>query len=191
MQRLIWSLKKQNDRRSDQSIAIIWWQTQLSLKGFSTWGWSQMKCWTSECLAEVPDPAQTEPYMDREEGSLSGSSGKQNELEHDTKALAFIWPAAHRSPKLQSNSQGVSTQTDNGGISSRKLSKMTTVSYSLEKEGSCQHTIVCLHMVCMWGLNARRKVNTISSKQAALCSTNRQNFSQRHILCFIKLSSSL
>lgn len=106
-----------------------------------------MKCWTSECLAEVPDPAQTEPYMDREEGSLSGSSGKQNELEHDTKALASIWPAAHRSPKLQSNSQGVSTQTDNGGISSRKLSKMTTVSYSLEKEGSCQHTWL---FACTW-----------------------------------------
>lgn len=113
-----------------------------------------------------------------EEGSHSGSPGKLNELKHDTEALAFVWLAAHHSPKLLCNSQAVSTQTDNGSISSWKLSTMTTVLHS--RGGAAAHMTVCLQMVCMWGVNATRRLNTIGSKQTH--HQLRQKFSQCHIL---------
>lgn len=70
-----------------------------------------------------------------DEGLLSGSSGKLSELGHDIDAQASIWPAAHHSPKVLCDSQAVSAQTDNGSISTGKLSRMTAVLCSLGKEG--------------------------------------------------------
>lgn len=117
-----------------------------------------------------------------------------NNMSSSVKALAFNWPAAHRSPKLHSSSQGVSAQTDNGSSSSRKLSKVTTVLHSLGRDGSCQHTIVCSHMVCMRGRNAGQSAaHGAAEVQRSAAPTHTKPLSTPHSLtqCFIRLSSAL
>lgn len=57
-------------------------------------------------LATVLYPAQTKPYMAKKKAHIQ--TAVQSELQHYTKALAFIWPTAHHSLKHHSGSQEVS-----------------------------------------------------------------------------------
>lgn len=116
-----------------------------------------MKCLTSSLSGYSAWSCTNRTLHGWEEGSLSGCSSKQNVLQYYTKAPAFVWPTAHLSPKLYSNSQGVSMfwqhtgcDIDNASISSWKFSKRTKVFllfvYSLRKQGGCLpiNMIVCL-----------------------------------------------
>lgn len=160
------------------------WIRQRTIRGTDLWPF-KVKHWIISdemlhirvWLATLLHPAQTQPYMAEKEALIQ--TAVHSELQHYTKALAFIWPTAHHSPQHHSGSQEVSMfleahwlwhwQHQHFILHSQGTQQRRTVMFLLSKQVGCllAHTTVYPHVFFLTVL--MQHTDWTQSKENQMC----------------------